>query len=527
MKKATKRVLAMLAAAALMLSLAACAPKNAGNDGDTAGEWTGDTLFSPDTEFSITFSSNTSWPFNENWKFWQYFKEAIGGNLKVTTIPSDDYTTKLPLMMASPEELPDAMHMFQKDQQIAPYALQGAFVSFDDNMDKMPNYSAFLDSLDEIERTDLIRQNKCGDGKSYSAISHGTHYTSGVRTWFYRQDVFEKHGLTAPKDYNELYEVCKKLKELYPNSYPLCFRDGLFKIEELTTAWKPYFSQSFYYDFNNEVWLCGAQDDIMKEIIAFFLKMTNEGLLNPDWLSITGKGWEELMSTDRGFISFDYAGRIDFFNTPMREQNPEYNLAFMAPPAANVEGGRQSVAKTNIVGSGYVIPNTGDEEGIANAFKFIDWLYTDEACELLSWGKEGETYEVVDGKKKYIISPDETIQVKYGVGTSGLWQRMDKEAFEQTLTPENTAACYQTLEYSEDFVHPGWWLSFNEEESKIRAQYLEAVRSYSAEQMSKFLLGQTPVTDETWADFQAGLIEMGVEQVLDTYTTAYNRAVGK
>ncbi len=77
-----------------------------------------------------------------------------------------------------------------------------------------------------------------------------------------------KHGLEAPKDYNELYEVCKKLKELYPNAYPLCFRDGLFKLEELTTSWKPYFSQSFYYDFNNEKWLCGGQDPIKKKSAA-------------------------------------------------------------------------------------------------------------------------------------------------------------------------------------------------------------------------------------------------------------------
>ena len=35
--------------------------------------------------------------------------------------------------------------------------------------------------------------------------------------------------------------------------------------------------------------------------------------------------------------------------------------------------------------------------------KFIDWMYTDEAAELTTFGLEGETFEVLpDGRKEYI-----------------------------------------------------------------------------------------------------------------------------
>ena len=38
---------------------------------------------------------------------------------------------------------------------------------------------------------------------------------------FARVDVFEKNGLEVPKTYDELYESCKKLKEIYPDIYPI------------------------------------------------------------------------------------------------------------------------------------------------------------------------------------------------------------------------------------------------------------------------------------------------------------------
>ena len=59
-------------------------------------------------------------------------------------------------------------------------------------------------------------QRRSADGKIYSAPSYGSPTAFGnMRTWMYRKDIFEKHGLQPPETYEELYQVCKKLKELY------------------------------------------------------------------------------------------------------------------------------------------------------------------------------------------------------------------------------------------------------------------------------------------------------------------------
>ena len=524
MKQRVKRIGMLLLSGILAMAMAGCQP--AGEPGKAEGNETGSQegkLFSQPVAFDVVISSHASWPYNENWKLWQYFKEATGAELNIQAIPASDTATKLPLMMASPESLPDLIHLWAKEQ-FDPYALTGAFVSLDDHMDQMPNMKTFLDSLPDTEREDILNQRKSGDGKMYSAPSYGTQTMGNLIGWMYRKDIFEKHGLSVPTTYEEMYQVCKKLKELYPESYPLCFREGLPKIEIMGPSWKNNYTYLQYYDFTEKEWHYGAQDPILKDIIQFFIKMREEGLVPPDFITIETKGWEELMSSDRGFITLDYMGRIDFFNVPNRVVNPEYTLAMMAPPAADVPTGSQKLQKTNLDFSGYVLCNTGDQKMIENAIKLVDWMYTDQATELLSWGKEGETYQIKEGKREFILQDGETPQIAYGVGTYGLYQRIDEEAYETSNTEEAIKAAQDTLPYLEPYAHPLRWLAFSNEDTDRAKQLHLEIKSYCDEVISKFMLGQMPLSE--WDNFQKGLEEMGVNELLKIFSETYKRVSG-
>ncbi len=519
MKKKTKRLLAFLAAAAMALSLTACAGKDGVSDTD-AGEIPEGKLFAPGTEISMTISSHPSWPYNENWAIWKYFQETTGATFKIQALPAADLDTKLPLMMANSAELPDLIYTFMKNH-VDPYATTGAFISYTDNMDKMPNMSAFLDSLGETEKKEVLLQRTSGDGEVYSAPCYGTQRVTNLRTWLYRKDVFEKHGLEVPKTYDELYEVAKKLKELYPDSYPICFREGILRFEDITPAWKNNFSYMPYYDYETQEWKMGAQDPMMKDIVEYFLKLAAEGLVPPNFMTIEDKAWEELMSTDRGFITNDYISRIDFFNTAVRVENPEYTLTLLAPPVPSVPSGGARIAKTNLDFSGWSVMNTGKEKRVENALKLVDWMYTPEAVEILSWGKEGETYEVVDGARKFILNEGETVKNSYGVATSGLYQVIDQDAFESGFSKENIDAAIEVANYIEDNSNPTLWLALNAEEENRAAAIIDDLQAYCEENLSKFLLGQQPLCE--WDNFQKGLIEMGAEELLEIYDAAYSR----
>ncbi|MEI0736314.1 hypothetical protein VQ056_05980 [Paenibacillus sp. JTLBN-2024] len=71
--------------------------------------------------------------------------------------------------------------------------------------------------------------------------------------WLYREDVFKKHNLAVPKTYEELHQVLKKLKELYPESYPLSMRFGQIPDEMMANLTTNFGSGTdVYYNFDEE-----------------------------------------------------------------------------------------------------------------------------------------------------------------------------------------------------------------------------------------------------------------------------------
>lgn len=520
MKNRKIKASAIVLAAALFLG--GCTPK--GEQGQSLSQVEGKDgkLFTQGTEINLTIGSHSSWPYNENWTVWKYFQEATGAQFNIQAIPGEDLNTKIPLMMATPEELPDLLHVIAKEA-VDPHCMDGAFIPISDHLDQMPNYVKFFDSLPEEESKELMMQRKSGDGKIYFPPVYGTQEVVNLRSWMYRKDIFEKNGLGIPATLEEVYQVSKKLKELYPNSYPLCFRSGLDQIDVMGPMWKNDFNHTFYYDFREQKWRYGAAEEVMKDIIAFFHKMYDEQLVPPDFLTINSASWEALISTDRGFLMPEYLVRIDFFNLPARKENPDYTWAIMAPPKGDTAGGQSRIAKYNMDPSGYLVCNTGKQERIGNALKLLDWMYSDEGCELLSWGKENETYTVENGKKSFSnLVGDETPQSKYGFGTYGVYQRIETAAYSAIYTEEQNEQGKTAYTYTETNVNPVLWLSLNEEESKVRSELKDALINYTDEQISKFLLRQTPMSE--WDVFQKNLRDMGVERMLGVYDEAYRRA---
>ena len=53
------------------------------------------------------------------------------------------------------------------------------------------------------------------------------------------------------------------------------------------------------------------------------------------------------------------------------------------------------------MGTGMGIPATvAEQDNFEAILRMIDWLYSDEAMVAMTFGEEGTTYKVEDGKKK-------------------------------------------------------------------------------------------------------------------------------
>ena len=88
-----------------------------------------------------------------------------------------------------------------------------------------------------------------GDGSMYSLpISKSTDVL------YYNKTFFDEHGLTVPTTWNEMEEVCKKIKEIDPNSIPLGYdSDSNWFINMCLQSGSDYTSSTGeHYIFNND-----------------------------------------------------------------------------------------------------------------------------------------------------------------------------------------------------------------------------------------------------------------------------------
>ena len=515
-----KRLLATLLAGVMVLSLAACSGGN--NEGNGLNiEMAELEPLTKDDVVQICVRSHPSWPYREDWKIWEYIDEGFGGTLDVIAIPQSEYSTKLTLMFTDAKTVPDIAD-FSSKSEVDKYARQGALIPYEDIAQYMPNLTKFYNNLPEDSYEQRVSLKRSVDGKLYFFPNHGREKTQNVRAWLYRKDIFDKHNLAVPTTFDEVYEVCKELKAIYPDSYPFCVRSGGTALAVTGPSWKPYFTMGVYYDYTDDTWHWGAIEDVALDILTYYKRMIDEGLLMPNFWNISASSWQELITTDRGFIMPEYQTRIDFFNPMAREHNPDFNLVAMVPPVANAETGLPMVNKYNIDPYGLAICNSKVEKRVINAARYLDWLYDDEVVQLVSWGKEGETYEVVDGKKQFILDDSGTqVLSLYGISMNGSCSRIDAESLLVAESADIAATRDMVLEHTVPYGNPSGDIAFTHEESTKMAVILENFDSYQKEMIAKFILGQEPLSK--FDEFVAEMKNRGVEEFLSYYEMGYNR----
>lgn len=516
-----KRLISLFLVVLMILSFAACgnSSKNEPNSSSPTGaantSQTGP-LFAQPTTISFMTMSHPSYPYDPNWVVWKYIKEATNVTLDVQAYGLTEWNDKLQLTMAS-GKLPDIIYM--ATESMNKFALDGPFADIVSNLSKLPNFSKWYNASQENK--DELKSYTSADGKVYMfPLGVGDEVTMNKRGWLARLDILQKNNLKVPTTYDELYTVMKQLKTIYPDSYPFCDRQLItgYGMDLLAAQWGT--RADCYYDFNKKEWRYGPIEDSFKALVQWLNKCYKEGLVPPDILTLETKGWTDYMSSSKSFFTVDYISRMDFFNLPMQTQNPDANLCYISPPKGSGANGQAIFAKTNYGGGGECITNGSNKE---NALKFEDWLYSDQAKQLLIWGKDGETYKVVDGNKKYITNDAKDVPEKmYGVRTFGLLQSGDSQNTALSYTKPCVDAMLTTSEKdSEKQFNPKWWMAFNKQEQDVQLSLEQTIKDSMQKNISKFITGEQGM--DQWDNYVAEIKKLGIDKWLQTCKSAYDR----
>lgn len=434
-----------------------------------------------------------------------------------------DSATEFQMIMTSGEDMPDCMFYKYTPQDVLKYSANGNIIDLAPYVDQyMPNFKAILDG-----NARLKAQITSEDGQIFYFpwVTEGKYYYEGMMI---RKDWLEATGLAVPNTAEELYQVLKAEKELFDKG-------------ELPNAGSNFYGLSGYlgqllklqYGFNttNDFLIkdgqlvYGPTTDEFREAMKWFYKLSTEGLIDPDVLSSDRDLYMQhhTNNTTAGFID-----GIGFFQEVTQASGIEYVPVGYLQDANGVRNEYNSTAKRVAQPYGWAVTKDGADK-IEDICKLFDYAYSEEGQVLMSWGVEGDTFEVVNGEKVYtdkIMNDPEyvpsTASAKYVKPDFGTTDILVNFAMLDDLGRETFALWGDTV--YDDAMEPSLWTT--EEETETINQILTDLRTGADETRDKFITGALdPNDDATWETYQNTLKSLRVDDITAAYNAAYQRFI--
>ncbi len=428
---------------------------------------------------------------------------------------------------------------FVKQAQANVYGSQGAFRDLAPLIrEYAPNIQKYLDENPEYAA--LVTNE---DGSIYGLLNQTPKLADFV---FYRADHFEKAGVDPSKVQTvaDFTQAMKTLKTYYgadnPNYYPLCGRDMFFRFA-------PWFgcsnniseteSNGLYYGSN---WGAKAGYDIYADNFYNMMEVLkgwyDDGLVNPEWVagSFSEGDWEAAMLNGDCTISFDFLTRPQWFlDNGGPDIDPDYTMAVL--DNLKDENGNIMKYQTDIPYNENrvtVINAASSDETARTIIEFIDYFWGEEGQTLCSWGVEGESYQVVDGKKEYIVDyateegkPAGEKKWSFLNDRYTVCKPVDQEAFyawNGDVVKEAAARLYD-----DDHLMKAYNIKYTDDQLKEMDTLVASLGDSITSVLTSFVTGKTELTRENWQAFLDEMTQKGYTRAEEIQLEAFRATYGK
>ncbi len=477
--------------------------------------------------FSVFYSDNATLPFKHDWLTVTEVQKRVNAKVEFEVIPIVDYQTKVSLALNTGTNAPDVILYQSTKGENAALSLNGAIVPISDYEAWTPNFNA---RVKEFGLEEDVAALKLKDGKRYflPALFDVPFYDGGL---ILREDLLKKYNLTAPKTFDDLYQVLKVFKQHNPSSYPLTILAGPRVLYRMTMpAWGISLgkngasgSNTLSWDYATKRYFAGAISEQYKSYITYMHKLYAEGLLDPEMAEpIDGDRWTQKLATGKAMASYAYYDQIGGVtaNSTIDGFKLQMYPALAGPAGAH----HQPKSKT---GSGILFPiKTAKRSDFEQLVRTVDEMFfSEENAKLWCLGVEGTTYTVQNGK---VVFSDEirnssegiykSLQVKYGCG-SDVTQMVWVNAREMTKYDENYARINAEVEAIGDVIQaipptPKFDDRKAEEAGTLQTPLSDAFERWN----SAFLTGSKSI-EKDWDAYVKEMKSLGIDKFTELYNT--------
>ncbi|HML45734.1 MAG TPA: extracellular solute-binding protein [Clostridia bacterium] len=466
-----------------------------------------------DVTLTLVRSDNSNQPMKTDSLVLDELYKRTGVKLSVEAIPGSDFATKTKTLIAT-NSMPDILY---DTYDVADFAGTGVFLPISEYLDVMPNLSALFEAQPDLKKLYI-------EGVLYTIPVLGRNVYRMGRSPMIREDLLAETGLPMPTTFDELTEVLRAIKANHPDIYPVANRNGTTNLFTCY-AYAMGLGSGVYWEPAQNAYVYAQMQPGFADILKVFADWYQEGILDPDYAVSSGSQWQEKLASGRSSFFFDNPSFAANFNKALAVDNAAQAFVPMEIPAYG-DTQRGLYYMKNDLGATTLSADTKDPE---LACKFMDYLYSDEGCDLTNWGlegvqytREGDAYALIPSAIEQYRSTADPLRAFYGdigAGKLGLARYIDERA-QDAFFDEQMKAWYATWEtwsfMGEMVIDPPFTAEENEELVTLRTKVNTALET----EYDKFIMGQAPIED--WSRVVTS-IEQDASRIAEIYNAANAR----
>ncbi|MBP6961422.1 MAG: extracellular solute-binding protein [Thermotogae bacterium] len=306
------------------------------------------------------------------------FKKATGIDLKVeiVPIPAGNYAEKVTLLLAG-GTYPDII--WWRDDAELPYVDQGLL----------------LDLSGRVNASAVFQEKMPDWNKQRMANFPYLLWISPLQTRMavVRKEWLEESGIN-PVTVDDYYNLLKFFKQK-SGKYGITVTNDLSRLNWIFDA--AFGVNQMWIKDNNGKWVFSKMTQGEKDKLAFYAKLFKEGLLDQEFITV---GWQSMedkfYSSQVGMLVATAGTVMDLYQKRFWDRGIETELVPLYPPIG--PSGKANFTALNLdkEARGYSITVTCKEPDIA--FKFLEFMATDEGQYLDRLGMPGREYNIVNGE---------------------------------------------------------------------------------------------------------------------------------
>lgn len=548
-----KKILACMLALLLLLSIAACGGDPSQGNGPGNQNNNGEPVKAPDymnmdsqlpivkegTDITLKIMVvNGPMYANMNSLRDVYFTEAYekmtGVKIEWIEVSSDAFADQLALKLTT-NDLPDiilkggisnSVQLKYGDQDYFLDLMQG-----DRLKTFAPNYWALCQEYPEILSASMMPE---GQVYSMGMIRNSTGSTIASKL-FFNKEWLSAVGKDVPTTADEFYNVLKAFKEEDPNGNGRPDEMGLYiKPDHLQFVTFGMFGignrgrNNSFIDCDEETGKVRyfATTDSFRAWVEWATKLYKEGLLHKEYFDFTE-------SNLGNYVNNNVCGAFAYTNLCMLGQETQQKFTYLDGAMTGPQGDKDYYGVNSIGTTGSFVITTACQYPEV-ALRWADYFFCDEGSLFFYYGDEGVTYDALeDGTYQF----NDTVLADFYAGTNsydGCAVYVSLYGYGNTPTmtkvPFNSAddnkgiALEAANALIEDCAIAWPAFTFTKKEQRIIEDSKNDIDKYVASMRDAWIMGTNELNDETWEQFINTIKRMGIDDVLEVYEAALDRA---